>query len=75
MSLVVPMTWREPKEHFANCYVLPFLHIKLGLMKQFVETLARKSSEDFEYVKTKFKKITEAKLKESVFVGVQIKMN
>ncbi|XP_076043843.1 uncharacterized protein LOC143026937 [Oratosquilla oratoria] len=53
--------------------LLPPLHIKLGLMKQFVKTLARKNSESFEYVKAKFTKIIEVKLKEGVFVGPQIK--
>ncbi len=53
--------------------LLPPLHIKLGLMKQFLKTLARRSSEGFEYAKAKFPKITKAKLKEGIFVGPQIK--
>ena len=42
-------------------------------MKQFVKTFARKSSKGFEYVKAKFLQITEAKRKEGVFIGQQIK--
>ena len=42
-------------------------------MKQFMKTLARKSSKGFEYVKAKFPNITEAKLMESVSIGPHIK--
>lgn len=38
-------------------------------MKQFVKTLAKKSSEGFEYGKANFPNLTEAKLKDDVFVG------
>lgn len=43
------------------------------LMKQYVKILDRKSSEEFEYVKAKFPKITEGKLKGVISVGPQIK--
>lgn len=52
---------------------LSLLLIKLGLMKQFVKTHGRKSTEGFEYLKAKFPKTIEAKLKEGVFVSLQIK--
>ena len=51
------------------------LHIKFGLMKWFMKTFIRKSSKGFEYeyVKAKFPKITEAKLTEGVFISPQVK--
>lgn len=42
-------------------------------MKQYMKILATKRSEGFEYVKTKFPKITEAKLKEGILVDLPIK--
>ncbi|XP_052834269.1 uncharacterized protein LOC128251480 [Octopus bimaculoides] len=45
----------EPLFNPENVF-LPPLYIKFGLMKQFVKTLARKSSKGFEYVKAKFPK-------------------
>ncbi len=41
---------------------------KLGLMKQFVKKLDEKSKA-FEYLKTFFPKLSEAKIKAGVFVG------
>ena len=51
---------------------LPPLHIKLGLMKNFVQAL-NKDGEGFGHLKQMFPKITEAKLKEGIFVGPQIR--
>lgn len=51
---------------------LPPLHIKLGLVKQFVKAL-KKDGEAFNYLKVKFAKISDAKLKEGIFVGPQIR--
>ncbi len=45
---------------------------KLGLMKQFVKKLNEKSKA-FEYLKTFFPKLSEAKIKAGVFVGPQIR--
>lgn len=53
--------------------LLPPLHIKLGLMKQFVKTLGKRKSRGFQYICEKFPKITQAKLKEGIFVGPQIR--
>ena len=52
---------------------LPPLHIKLGLMKNFVKAMAKVNSEGFQYLCGKFPKITTAKLKEGIFVGPQIR--
>lgn len=52
---------------------LPPLHIKLGLMKQFVCAMD-KTSTGFQYLKSKFGKMkTDAKLKAGVFVGPEIR--
>lgn len=52
--------------------LIPPLHIKLGLMKQFVKSLD-KSNACFQYLVGKFPKLSEAKLKEGVFDGPQIR--
>ena len=52
---------------------LPPLHIKLGLMKNFVKAMAKKNSLGFQYLCKKFPKLSEAKLKEGIFVGPQIR--
>jgi hypothetical protein len=57
----------EPKN-----VLMPPLHIKLGLMKQFVKALDQ-NSEAFQYLKNFFPKLSEAKVKAGIFVGPQIK--
>ncbi|CAN2389181.1 hypothetical protein PRIEUP_LOCUS18277 [Pristimantis euphronides] len=52
--------------------LLPPLLIKLGLMKQFAKSLPR-DGECFKYLVTKFPSLSEAKLKEGVFVGPDIR--
>lgn len=52
--------------------IIPPLHIKLGLFKQFVKALNR-DGKGFLYLKQKFPHISDAKIKEGVFVGPQIK--
>ena len=52
---------------------LPPLHIKLGLMKNFVKALGKTESVGFQYLVKNFPKIIAAKLKEGVFVGPQIR--
>lgn len=52
--------------------LLPPLHIKLGLIKQFIKSLP-KDGECFRYLCTKFPRLSEAKLKEGVFVGPDIR--
>jgi len=52
--------------------LLPPLHIKLGLMKQFVKALD-KEGECFMYIQRKFQNVSDAKLKEGIFDGPQIR--
>lgn len=52
--------------------VLPPLHIKLGLMKNFVKALD-KDGPAFKYLKTIFPNLSDAKVKEGIFVGPQIR--
>ncbi|UYV64490.1 hypothetical protein LAZ67_3000956 [Cordylochernes scorpioides] len=54
-----------------NIY-LPPLYIKLGLMKNFVKAMDRNAS-GFAYLKQKNSSISEAKIKEGIFVGPQIR--
>jgi len=52
--------------------LLPPLHSKLGLMKNFVKVMDRTGSA-FKYVAEKFPRLSEAKIKEGGFVGLQIR--
>lgn len=52
--------------------ILPPLHIKLGLMKNFIKALD-KTKPAFQYLCTVFTNLSEAKLKEGIFVGPQIR--
>ena len=54
--------------------IFPPLHLKLGLMKNFVKALARDpENRGFVYLKSKFPKISTQKIKAAIFVGPQIK--
>ncbi|KAK4871575.1 hypothetical protein RN001_015699 [Aquatica leii] len=53
-------------------YLLPPLHIKLCLIKQYVKALD-KNGDCFQYLKEKFPAISDAKLKEGIFNGPQIR--
>ena len=52
---------------------LPPLHIKLGLMKNFVKAMD-KTSAAFLYLKNKFPKISDAKHMEGIYIGPQIRL-
>lgn len=52
--------------------ILPPLHIKLGLMKNFVKSMD-KTGKGFLYLRKLFPRISDAKLNEGVFVGPQIR--
>ena len=52
--------------------LLPPLHITLGLTKQFVKALDKKS-EAFKYLVNAFPKMYEANIKDGIFGGPQIK--
>ena len=51
--------------------LLPPLHIKLGLAKQFVKAL-KQTSRAFRHIRQMFPSISEAKVKGGIFVGPQI---
>jgi hypothetical protein len=51
---------------------LPPLYIQLGFIKISVKAMD-KESEGFGYLRQKFPKLSEAKMKEGIFVGPQIK--
>ena len=48
------------------------LHIKIGIVKNFVKAIVRNGNA-FGYLKSKFPKISEAKIKGRVFIGPQIR--
>ncbi|GBL85455.1 hypothetical protein AVEN_34635-1 [Araneus ventricosus] len=52
--------------------LLPPLHIKLGLMKNFVKAVDSGGS-GFQYLRLKFPKVSETKIKEGIFVGPQFR--
>ncbi|KAI6650048.1 hypothetical protein LOD99_6263 [Oopsacas minuta] len=51
------------------------LHIKLGLMKNFVKAIVKynEEGEGFKYLKDKFPKVSDAKIKVGIFIGPQIR--
>lgn len=55
-----------------NKIIFPPLHIKLGLMKQFIKALPR-GGPCFEYLKQKFPRLSTEKLKAGIFDGPQIR--
>ncbi len=52
--------------------LIPPMHIKLGLMKNFVKSLDKEGA-GFRYLREMFPKLSDAKMKEGVFVGPQIR--
>ena len=52
--------------------LLPPLHIKLGIMKQFLK-VQRKDGRCFMYLCDKCKYLSNAKFKEGIFVGPEVK--
>ena len=61
LPFAVPMNWQEPTDHVTN------LHIKLGLMKNFVKALD-KTKLPFTYICEEIPFIGEAKIKEGIFL-------
>jgi hypothetical protein len=59
MSSVLLFFWRK-------------LHIKLGLMKNFVKGMD-KTGRGFQCVRNKFPNVSDAKIKEGIFIGLQIR--
>ena len=56
----------------ATKVLLPPMHIKLGLIKNFVKAL-KQDGAGIRYIKSKFQRISDAKIKEGIFVGPQIR--
>ena len=52
--------------------LLPSMHLKLGLVKIFVKAV-NQAEAAFTYLREKFPRLSEAKLKEGVFIGPQIR--
>ena len=59
----------------AQKVLLPPLHIKLGLIKNFVKGIVKynKDGEGLAYLRSKFPGISDAKIKEGVFIGPEIR--
>ncbi|KAJ4451884.1 hypothetical protein ANN_03362 [Periplaneta americana] len=53
--------------------LLPPLHIKFGLMNNFVKAMDKRGEGFAYYVRNMFPKLSEAKVKEGIFVGPQIR--
>jgi len=51
---------------------LPPPHIKLGLMKTFAKGMD-KTSHGYQYVRNKFPTMSDAQIKEGIFIGPQIR--
>jgi len=52
--------------------LLPSMHLKFGLMKNFVKAMNQEETA-FTYLREKFPRLSEAKLKEGIFIGPQIR--
>jgi len=48
------------------------MHLKLGMMKNFVKAMNQEEAA-FTYLREKFPRLSEAKLKECIFIGPQIR--
>ena len=48
------------------------MHLKHGLMKNFVKTMTQGEAA-FTHLREKFPRLSEAKLKEGIFIGLQIR--
>ena len=62
----------KPPLAFPEKIFLPPLHIKLGLMKNFVKDMD-KTAHKFEYVRNKFPNVSDTKIKDGIFIGSQIR--
>lgn len=52
----------------SDAIILPAMHIKLGLFKNFVKTM-NKNGDAFHYLKKIFLRVSDAKIKEGIFCG------
>ena len=52
--------------------LLPSMHLKLGLMKDFVKAM-NQEEDAFTYLRVKFPRLSETKVEEGIFIGPQIR--
>jgi len=52
--------------------LLPSMHLKLGLMKDFVKDM-NQEEDAFTYLRVKFPRLSETKVEEGIFIGPQIR--
>jgi hypothetical protein len=52
---------------------LPPLHIKLGLIKMYMKVINEEEEEGFDCLRLKFRRVSQAKTKETIFVRPQMK--
>ncbi|GBN65450.1 hypothetical protein AVEN_99133-1 [Araneus ventricosus] len=73
-QLLIPSVKNEKNEPLSapEKILLPPFHIKLGLMKNFVKAMDCGGS-GFQYLRLKFPKVSETKIKEGIFVGPQFR--
>ncbi|GBN00648.1 hypothetical protein AVEN_154414-1 [Araneus ventricosus] len=73
-QFLIPGAKNEEKEPIvaSEKKFLPPLHIKLGLMKNFVKAMDC-GGNGFQYLRLKFPKVSETKIKEGIFVGPQFR--
>ncbi|GBL83369.1 hypothetical protein AVEN_110680-1 [Araneus ventricosus] len=73
-QFLIPSVKNEGNEPLVTSekILLPPLHIKLGLMKNFVKAMDCGGS-GFQYLSLKFPKVSETKIKEVIFVGPQFR--
>ena len=53
--------------------LMPPFHIKLGIIKNFVKAMPKQRWNGFEFIFKMFSKLSQAKLKEGIFIGLQIR--
>jgi len=61
----------QPLVEQSKILLLPSMHLKLGLMKNFVKAINQEEAA-FTHLREKFPRLSEAKLKEGIFIGPQI---
>ncbi|GBO41548.1 hypothetical protein AVEN_193296-1 [Araneus ventricosus] len=73
-QFLIPVVKNEENEPLvaSEKILLPPLHIKLGLMKNFVKAMDCGGS-GFQYLRLKFPKVSETKIKECIFLGPQFR--
>ncbi|GBN17429.1 hypothetical protein AVEN_230206-1 [Araneus ventricosus] len=73
-QFLIPGVKNEEKEPLvaSEKILLRPLHIKFGLMKNFVKAMDCGGS-GFQYLRLKFPKVSETKIKEGIFVGPQFR--